>query len=161
MKPSFSLSGSLVDAAQSPDWASVTLTLNVLDRAGVYLLGDVGVGDVVVVDASAFEAGLTTAYTIVGITSRSGTSLVVTASCGETPAPDLSWCIGSNATVTRHISGIRAVPAPGVQGIQDALPFAAVEANLNSLANRIVFSSAPPQDDDGRPDDTLYFHLLT
>ena len=41
MKPSFSLSGTLVDAAQSPDWGSVSMTLNVLDRAGVYLVSDV------------------------------------------------------------------------------------------------------------------------
>lgn len=160
MKPSFSLSGTLVDAAQSPDWSSVSMTLNVLDRAGVYLVSDVLVGDVIVVDASAFEAGLTAVYTITGITSRGGTSLVVSASCSEALAPDLSWCFGGNAVVTRKVAGVRAVPAPGVQGIQDALSFAAIEANLGTLAGKLVFSSDPPQDDDGRPNDTLYFHLL-
>lgn len=159
MKPSFSLSGSLIDAAQSPDWGSVSMTLNVLDRAGVYLVSDVLVGDVIVVDASAFEAGLTAVYTITEISSRGGTSLVVSASCSEALAPDLSWCFGGNAVVTRKVAGIRAVPAPGVQGIQDALPFAAIEANLANLASRIVISQSAPQDNDGRPDDTLYFHL--
>lgn len=161
MKPSFSLSGSLIDAAQSPDWGSVSMTLNVLDKAGVHLLGDVIPGDIVVVDASAFEAGLITTYTVVGITSRSGTNLVVTAACNESSAPDLSWCIGGNAMVTRNVSGMRAVPAPGVQGIPDALSFSAVEANLLKLAGKVVFSQNPPQDDDGLPNDTLYFHLLT
>ena len=98
--------------------------------------------------------------TITGITSRGGTSLVVSASCSEALAPDLSWCFGGNAVVTRKVAGIRAVPAPGVQGIQDALSFAAIEANLGTLAGKLVFSSDPPQDEDGRPDDTLYFHIL-
>ena len=159
MKPSFSLSGSLIDAAQSPDWGSVSMTLNVLDRAGVYLVSDVLVGDVIVVDASAFEAGITAVYTITEISSRGGTSLVVSASCNEALAPDLSWCFGGNAVVTRKVAGIRAVPAPGVQGIQDALSFAAIEANLANLASKIVISQDAPQDNDERPDGTLYFHL--
>lgn len=159
MKPSFSLSGSLIDAAPSPDWGSVSMTLNVLDRAGVYLVSDALVGDVIVVDASAFEAGLTAVYTITEISSRGGTSLVVSASCSEALAPDLSWCFGGNAVVTRKVAGIRAVPAPGVQGIQDALSFAAIEANLANLASKIVISQDAPQDNDERPDGTLYFHL--
>lgn len=161
MKPQFSLSGSLVNAVQFPDWRTVQLTLNVLDRSGVYTLVNASVGDIILIDASAYDVGLITSYLITDIVSRNVTTLIVTAVCELSEAPDLGWCIGSNVMITKNTSGIRATPAPGVQGIQDSLSFASIESNFNSIKELIVVSTSPPDNNDGRRDGTLYIHLLT
>lgn len=162
MKPSFSLAGTLVDAMQTSGWSEVTLDLNVVDRSGVYLLTDVVGGDTVVVDTGAFEAGTTTQYTVTSVVSISGTALRVHTTCGAEPGlePDLSWCIGSDAVVTRKVNGMLGVPAPGVQGVRDNVPFANLTSNLVGLSTRVVISTTPPNDNDDLPDLTIYFQLL-
>ena len=102
MKPQFSLSGSLVNAVQFPDWRTVQLTLNVLDRSGVYTLVNASVGDIILIDASAYDVGLITSYLITDIVSRNVTTLIVTAVCELSEAPDLGWCIGSNVMITKN-----------------------------------------------------------
>lgn len=148
MKPKFGLGGSLVNASQVAGWDSVQLDLSVMDKEGIYLLTDVLVGDLVLVDASASEGGVTAKYSISSIVSRSGTALKVNASYiaeAGVAAPDLSWCLGAFAVVTRpDAKGVIPILAPGVQGMADKLAFASVSAGMAALAAALDTTTALP-----------------
>lgn len=133
MKPKFSLSGTLTNAAQVGGvWSTATLTLNVIDRSGVYLLSHTAVDDIVAIDTSSFESGTYAQYKISTIISRSGTIMVVTAVfVGTGEAPDLSWCIDGTVVVSRAVNGVLTIPAPKTQGINDTLPFALLNKSVD------------------------------
>lgn len=137
MKPKFALAGTLTNATTSDGWSTAQLTLNVVDREGIYLLSDVLVADRVLIDVGAADGGLVAMYNVTAIESRVGTTLVVAATYvveAGVSTPDLSWCIGSAVAVSRVTDGVFPVIPPGVQGLADKLSFSMLNAGLGATA---------------------------